>query len=166
MTITDITIIQRMTPITVPAMIPIKELPPLSLPVPGDTVRLTDVNAIEVVVATIVVSLGELVASLVDTMELLESTLVVSLVDVVEVNVVVLLVDTIELVEGTVVILVNAIEVVAVLKEAVLEVVVVVLLVNIAVLALLEDVKVVLEAVVALLVGTIEVVNKIDITDN
>ena len=64
----------------------------------------------------------------------------------------------------TVVIMVNAIiEVVAVLKE---EAVVVVSLVDIAVLVLLEDTKVVLEAVVALLVGTIEVGNKIDITDN
>ena len=91
MTTTEITMIQRMTPITAPTMIPIEEPPPLSLSL------LASVATLESVV----------VASLVDTNEVVGVTVVVSLVDTIEVvgvTVVVSLIDTIEVVGVTVVV--------------------------------------------------------------
>ena len=74
MTISNNTVIQRMTPITDPAMIPTEEPPPLSL-----TLCATDTSGVSEVVVVIVV------VSLVDTIEVVVVTVVVSLVDTIEV---------------------------------------------------------------------------------
>ena len=102
MTTTKNTIIQRMTPITTPAIIPTEEPPPLSLPIPAlvlTTIVVSLVDTIEVVGVTVV--------SLVDIIEVVGVTVVASLVDAIEVvgvTVVVSLVDTIEVVGVTVVV--------------------------------------------------------------
>ena len=141
MTTSNSTVIQKMTPITAPAMIPIEEPPPLSLLLPA-TVAVTVLVAIEVVGVTVVADTIEVV-SLVDIIE------VVSLVDTIEV---VSLVDTIEVIS-----LVDTIEVVSLVD-------------TIEIVSLVDTIEIVLlidtiEGVL-LVAGTTEVVNNSDIDRN
>ena len=165
MTTSNSTAIQKMTPITDPAMIPTEEPPPLALPLSAtDT---TDVGVLEVVGVILVVPLVDTIevvgVSLVDTIEVVGVTVVVSLVDTIEVvgvTVVVSLVDTIEVVGATVVVsLVDTIEVVGVTVVVSLVDTIEVVAVTVVVL-LVDTVEVVGAIVVVLLVGAVEVVNK------